>query len=106
MKKLLILAAFLGSVVGLCALIGSMLPRDHVAIMTVTVAAPQVKVWTTITSPTDYPSWRKNVKSVEIISQGPLSWKETSSMGPMTLVATVVQAPSKLPRRTRAPGRP
>jgi uncharacterized protein YndB with AHSA1/START domain len=96
MKKLLMLVAFLGGVVGIAALVGSMLPRDHVASMTVTVAAPQVKVWTTIAEPAEYASWRKGIKSVEVISRAPLSWKETSGMGAMTLEATVFQAPSRL----------
>ncbi len=99
MKKLLILLAFLAGIVGIAAIIGAILPRDHVASMTVTVAAPQIKVWTTITEPANYPAWRKDVKSVEVISRAPLSWKETSSTGAMTLEVSEIQAPARLVAR-------
>jgi hypothetical protein len=97
MKKLLfILIGLCVGAVGIAAIVGSILPRDHVAAMTVAIAAPQVQVWTTITDPSNYTTWRKDLKSVTVISPSPLSWKETSSMGEMTLEADVFQAPSRM----------
>jgi hypothetical protein len=106
MKKLAILLAFLLGVVGIAAIVGALLPRDHVAAMTVSVAAPQVRVWTTITDPATYPSWRTDLKSTEVTSRMPLSWKEESSMGPMNLTADVLQAPSKMVARITDEGEP
>ena len=96
MKKLLILIAVLGGVVGIAAIVGSILPRDHVAIMTATIGAPPIKVWTTITDPGAYTSWRSGLKSVEVLSRSPLSWKEVSSMGTMTLEVTEFQPPGRM----------
>jgi uncharacterized protein YndB with AHSA1/START domain len=99
MKKLLILFAFLAGIVGICAVIGATLPRDHVAAMVVTVAAPQVKVWTTITDPANYPSWRSDLKTVEVASRMPLTWKEDGSMGQMNFTVDELQAPSRMVSR-------
>lgn len=99
MKKLLILVAFLAGVVGIVAVIGAVLPRDHVVSMTVTVAAPPVRVWTTVAEVSAYPSWRSEVKSVEVLATSPLEWRENTSMGPMTLVADEFRPPSRLVAR-------
>ena len=96
MKKLLLLIVFLVSVVGIAALVGAMLPRNHVASMMVVVAAPPIRVWSTITDPTQFTSWRPGLKSVELVSRSPLSWKEVTSMGTMTLEADEFQPPTRL----------
>jgi uncharacterized protein YndB with AHSA1/START domain len=106
MKKLLILIAFLAGVVGVAAVVGAILPRDHVAAMSVTVAAPPVRVWTTITDVNAYPSWRPGLKSVEVVSPSPLSWKEVSGSGSMTLVVDEMQAPSRMVARIVDEGEP
>lgn len=99
MKKLLILVAFLAGVVGIVAIIGAILPRDHVASMTATIAAPPIRVWSTVTDVEAYPSWRSDIKSVELVSRSPLSWREVSSMGTMALVADEFRPPSRLVAR-------
>ena len=96
MKLVLILFASVVGVVGIAAIIGAILPRNHVASMTVVVAAPPVRVWTTITDVGAYPSWRSELKSVEVLSRSPLTWKEISSMGPMTLAADEFQPPARM----------
>jgi len=96
MKILLLLVGLLVGIVGIAAIVGTILPRDHVATMTAVVAAPPIRVWTTITDVGAYPSWRSELKSVELLSRAPLSWKEVSSMGPMTLAVDEMQPPVRM----------
>lgn len=88
----------IGSLVGLVVLItivGAMLPRDHVASMTATISAPPDKVWAALINVGDYPTWRADVQRVEIVSQppAPLSWREHSKHGAMTLVVESFEPP-------------
>ena len=99
MKFVLIILGFLVGVVGIVAIIGALLPRDHVASMTVTVVAPPLRVWTTITDVGNHPTWRPELKSVEVVSRSPLSWKEVSGTGTMTLVADELRPPSRMVAR-------
>ena len=106
MKFILLLLALCVGVVGIAAIVGSILPKDHVASMTAPVNASPIKVWSTITDVSAFPSWRPGLKSAELVSRAPLSWKETSSMGTMTLEADEFQPPARMVARITESGGP
>jgi uncharacterized protein YndB with AHSA1/START domain len=88
-----------GSLVGLVILVaiaGAMLPRDHVASMRTTIPAPQDSVWAALTDVAAYPSWRGGVTRVDILSKTPLSWREHTSQGPMTLAVETFDPPRRM----------
>lgn len=86
MKWLLILAPIVGALVGavgVCVLIGMMLPRNHTATRSARFRAGPEAVWAIITDFAKHPSWRAGVKSVE---RGPdrnghAVWVERSGWG-------------------------
>src|SRR5262245_60403236 len=91
----------IGVIVGLVvvvAVIGSLLPRDHVAAMSARIAATPDAVWATLTEPAAFPTWRRDVKKVDVLppaATGP-SWREHSSNGVITYVADVFEPPKRL----------
>ena len=48
--------------------IGYLLPQSHTASREITVAAPPDKVFALIGTPSDYPRWRSDVDSVEVLA--------------------------------------
>ncbi len=93
---LIIVGALIGLVV-LVALIGAMLPRDHVATMTAVIPAPPDTVWSTLIDVGSYPTWRSDLKRVDVLSQPPaLSWREHGSQGSMTFSAEAFEPPRRM----------
>lgn len=82
-------------VVGVVALVGFALPRDHVASRTVVLNRPAADVWQAITAVDRFPEWRPSVSRVDVLGPHPLRWRETS--GGDTLTLEIVE--SKPPRR-------
>lgn len=62
---MLIVPGILAGVVGAVLLVGMMLPQNHVATRTASVAAQPEKVWAAITGVGGYPAWRSGIDSVE-----------------------------------------
>ena len=91
----------IAALVAIVAAIGWMLPRDHVATATATVAAPQEVVWKVLDDPESYVAWRRDLKSVELLPVTPAgpSWREHSSDGRITYVAERREPPSLLVTR-------
>ncbi len=89
-------------------LIGATLPVRHHASRTVTFTRPAEKVWAAITNVQDFPAWRGDVKSVQLLSPagGKRSWKETGSNGSITYVAEEEVPQSRLVARIANPGLP
>lgn len=90
-----------GGLVGLVALLaiaGALLPKGHSATRRATFRRPVDEVWTAITDIEKFPSWRSGLKSVERLPDrdGRLSWRETGSMGAMTLEQVEARRPSRL----------
>src|SRR5213075_3421450 len=86
MKWLLIGAGVITACVVVIVIIGALLPRDHTAAMAARVAATPEAVWTALTTPADFPSWRPEVKTVDVLAPtatGP-SWREHSRNGAIT----------------------
>src|ERR1700704_6272565 len=84
MKLALTVVGVLAGLIILVAIIGAMLPRDHVATMRATIGAPPDKVFAALNDVAAYPSWRADVQRVEVLSVTPLTWREHSRQGDMT----------------------
>jgi len=98
MKWALIVVGVVAALVLIVVVVGMMLPRDHVAARSARIAATPDTVWVALTDPARFPSWRPDVKSVEVLAPtatGP-SWREHSSDGAITYVVDTAQAPQRL----------
>ena len=81
--------------------IGTFLPRDHVAAMSARITAPPEAVWIALTDPARYPAWRKDVATVEMLPPAPTgpSWRERSGHGAITMVMDVAERPRRMVTR-------
>ncbi len=70
----MILAGILVCVILIVLLIGYFLPVKHRASISLTVRATPNEVWERLTDLRNYPNWRKDVKSVELLSDS--EWTE------------------------------
>lgn len=63
--------------------VGSFLPRDHVARMSIELNASSDKIWTLVSDLADTPRWRKDISGVTVDSApgGPVRYVEQSSHG-------------------------
>src|SRR4051812_17001587 len=102
---LLIVGSLIGLIV-LVAIVGALLPRDHVASMTTTIPAPPDMVWAALTDVAAYPTWRSDVRKVEVLSTSPLSWREHTKQGDMTLATEVFEPPRRMVGRIQDKGMP
>ena len=78
-----LVAGILGAVVVMGALVylwGRSLPREHVATVSVEVAALPAEVFRTITAHEEFPKWRPDVKKVEVAGE---VVTETTGFGPI-----------------------
>ena len=98
MKWFLIVAAVLVALVLLMALVGTLLPQDHVATRSARYLKTPAEVFAVISDVEGFGAWRKDVKKVEVIS--PTSWREN---GELTLEIIEQSAPTRLVTRI-APG--
>jgi hypothetical protein len=80
--------------VGVVALVGFALPRDHVASRSLTIHRPIAEVWATITRVEEFPEWRHSVKSVQVLQRDPLRWREDGS-DPLTFDAIETRPPTR-----------
>lgn len=97
MKWALIIVGGLIGLVVLVALIGTMLSRDHVATMTAVIPVPPDTAWSTLIDVASYPTWRSDLKRVEVLSQAPtLSWREHASQGSMTFAVEAFEPPRRM----------
>jgi len=100
MRWLLVVLGLLVVIAVVIALIGVMLPRDHVASTTTLINAPPESVWEALANVADYPRWRPDVRSVDVLStEGALRWREHTGQGGMTLERAEEQRPRRLVAR-------
>jgi uncharacterized protein YndB with AHSA1/START domain len=81
--------------------IGSLLPREHVATVSARIAASPTHVWETITQPDSFATWRSDLTRVEILpatAAGP-SWREHGRNGTMTMVLEGAEPPLRMATR-------
>ena len=108
MKWIFIVLGLLVGLIVLIVVIGTMLPRDHVASMTARIAGTQQDVWSAITTPSAYPEWRGDVKGVELLPATPAgpSWREHGSNGAMTFTTEAWDPPRRFVGRIADQGLP
>jgi hypothetical protein len=96
---LAVLALILIPVLGL--ILGSRLPREHVAAVRARYAANPEAIWAVIAEPAQAASWRKDVKRVDILSpiEGKAAWREESGMGKVTYVLAESERPKRMATR-------
>jgi hypothetical protein len=94
MKWLLTVVGVLVAAVAVIAMVGWMLPQNHVVSRTAQLSLSPDKVWPIITDVADYPSWRSDVDSVERLAAPELKWREVSGGDRITYEATTSDAPS------------
>lgn len=108
MKIALIVLGSIASLVALVAIVGALLPRDHVATLTARIAAPPQAVWGVISDPAHFPEWRGDVTKVDLLPPTPTgpSWREHSRHGAITMVVDLAEPPHKMIGRIADEGLP
>jgi uncharacterized protein YndB with AHSA1/START domain len=73
---------------------GAVMPREHIVTRSAELRASPQAVWTLISEPENFPSWRSGVKSVEMLSGAnePQKWVEASGRDRLQLA--IVEAKS------------
>jgi uncharacterized protein YndB with AHSA1/START domain len=89
-------------------LVGSLLPRDHVAQVAIDLQAPPARVWALIADVAGTARWRPNVKSVEMrpAVNGRVRFVETTSERPMLFEIVSQEPPAKQVVRVADEGLP
>jgi uncharacterized protein YndB with AHSA1/START domain len=96
-RIVLIVVLVLAGVAALVALVGALLPVGHRASASARLKASPETVWRLITGVPDFTAWRKNLQSVEPLSEEPLRWVEVDGHGQrMTIEVTESRPPEKL----------
>ena len=90
-----------GVVVGLpllMAIVGSLLPKGHVATRHARFDRSRDEIWKTITDVDGFASWRSDVKAVELLParDGRTSWVESGTHGKIPFEITEAIAPSRM----------
>jgi hypothetical protein len=109
MKWILIALAAVAALVVLVAVVGALLPRDHVATRTVRLKPAPPAVWEVMTDHAGEPAWRRDVQKVERLPdrEGRAVWQEVTRRGDtLTVVTEESVAPRKLVRRIVGEGLP
>ena len=100
MLRILILVV--GGIVALVLLliaIGYALPINHVATREASLAAPPERVFSVLRDVEKFPTWRSDVKSVEVLATAPaLRWRERGD-NDITFEMETVQGPTKIVTR-------
>jgi len=78
MKIVLALVILLVALIGIVFAVGSRLPVGHRASRTVVLNATPERVWGALTDPSQFTSWRRDVKNVEVQENGK-RWVEVDS---------------------------
>ena len=101
MKWIAIAVGVVVALIVLIVMIGSILPRDHVATMSARISAPPATVWATITQPDSFTMWRSDLTRVEMLPAAPsgASWREHSRNGAMTMVVESAESPKRMVTR-------
>jgi uncharacterized protein YndB with AHSA1/START domain len=100
MKWILLVVGVLVAIIAVIAIVGLLLPRDHVASTTAHINAPPDSVWNALADVREYPRWRAGLRSVDVLStDGALRWREHSSDGAITFERTEEQRPGRLVSR-------
>ncbi|HUK62860.1 MAG TPA: SRPBCC family protein [Dongiaceae bacterium] len=99
MKKWLFLAlGALAVIAGAAYWMGSRLPLDHVATVRAHFGVPPDSVYAAVSNVAAYPSWRPDVKKVDVmpLRNGRVVWRETTRSGTLEYEFTIALPPFRL----------
>jgi uncharacterized protein YndB with AHSA1/START domain len=101
MKWALIIIGAPIAIIAAVALVGLMLPQSHVASRTARINQPPSAIWAVITNIGESPSWRGDVKSIEMrpAKDGRIAWIEHGSTGAIPFAIVEATPPSRLVTR-------
>lgn len=93
------LLAVLVGLVAVIAAVGSALPVAHVATRTIAINRPIDEVWGVLTDFRGQLSWRKELKTVELVAGTPReTWREDTGDDPISFETTEAIPPARLVR--------
>lgn len=101
MKWIWIIGGGLVAVVAIVILVGTLLPRDHVASLTTRIAATPDAAWQAVTNLEGQTSWRTGLQRVEVLPgvDGKPAWREHLADMALTMVIDEAQPPRRLVTR-------
>jgi len=101
MRWIPIILALFSAFVGLAFVLGSRLPRDHVATVRAKYRVQPEAIWALISDPRGARAWRKDLKSVEVLPlvDGKLAWREESGGGTVNFAMTDWDPPRRMTTR-------
>jgi uncharacterized protein YndB with AHSA1/START domain len=108
MKWIVIVTLTIAAVVSVAVLIGSRLPRAHRASREQDLPAPPEVVWAALTEVEAFPTWRSDVKKVQMLPDrdGQRVWIEEGKQGKMTFRVERSEPPRLLVTRIADPDLP
>jgi len=108
MRWLLYVVGGLVALALLVALVGAMLPRDHVAAVAARIGAPVDTVFATLADPAGFATWRGDVKRVELLpaARTGAAWREYGADRPVAYTVEVSEPPRRLVVRITDTGLP
>jgi Polyketide cyclase / dehydrase and lipid transport len=106
MRWIIYIVAALALVVAVVAIVGAMLPKGHTASRTARVALPPEALYTLLSDVSQYPAWRKDVKSLERLPDrdGRPAWVEDVNGMKIPLYFERMERPTLLVARIADPG--
>ncbi|NIR48671.1 hypothetical protein GWO43_09560 [candidate division KSB1 bacterium] len=98
MKWVLIVLGILVGLFAIVYLVGTLLPKSHVATSSAKFKTSPEEVWKIITDFAAAPTWREGLKSMEQLPDrnGHAVWAETSKFGQMTYEITEFDPPHRM----------
>lgn len=108
MKWIGLIVLAVAAVVLVAVVIGMLLPKEHHVTREQIVAGTPERVWEMITGIEAFPSWRKDVKTVQRLpdQNGRRMWSEDGPSGKLTFVVDRAEAPRVLVTRLADPTLP
>ncbi len=101
MKWALVAGGIIVALVLVVVVVGARLPRNHAVAMSARVTAPPASVWAALADPARYPTWRKDVQTIEMLPPAPTGprWRERSRRGQITMVMDTMEPTRRLVTR-------
>jgi len=108
MRWVLGIAGVLVVLIAIVLVVGSLLPKAHVASMSARYAAPPDTLWASLTNARAFPTWRTDVARVETLpdENGQRGWREHGKDGAIPYRVVESVAPRRLVTRIADPKLP
>ena len=105
MRWIIYIVGGLALIAALVAIIGAMLPKAHTASRTARIALPPDTLYALLSNVSDYPAWRKDVKSLERLPdrEGRPAWVEETNGMKIPMYFERMEPPSLLVGRIADP---